>query len=117
MSQQVHEDVWGVRDLILTIRDEWEPGWDQSGLMWWLDQHPCVAGFLREVGRPEARKPLAAADDTLQALYAISRLVEIAIAPRQPLNDDPDLLAWTTHRPWWSGPLPATTVWPALVEA
>lgn len=117
MSQQVHEDVWGVRDLILTIRDEWEPGWDQAGLIWWLDQHPRVAGFLRDVGRPEARRPLAAGDDTLQALYAISRLVEIAIAPRQPVNDDPDLLAWTTHQPWWSGPLPAATVWPALAEA
>jgi hypothetical protein len=50
-------------------------------------------------------------------MYVVSRLIEILIAPLQPVNPDPALLAWTTGRPWWPGPLPTATAWAAVCDA
>ena len=50
-------------------------------------------------------------------LYALSRLVDILIGPHQPINEDPALLAWTTHQPWWPGPTPSSSAWAAFRAA
>jgi hypothetical protein len=113
----VPDGLWELHDLIIEIRDGWVPDWDQADLVAWIEQQPAVSAFIHDLGRPEARNPMSHGDDTLTALYVIGRLTEILIAPFQPINDDPALLAWTTPKPWWSGPLPARCVWPAVSEA
>ena len=50
-------------------------------------------------------------------LYPVGRLVDILIGPHQPVSDDPALVAWTTGKPWWSGPLPALSAWTTFLAA
>jgi hypothetical protein len=67
------------------------------------------------MGAPDAYQRVFDRDDTdLWDLYVLGRMVDILIAPYQPVNDDPQLIAWTTGAPWWSGPLPSPSVWPAF---
>jgi hypothetical protein len=47
----------------------------------------------------------------------MSRVLDVLIAPYQPVSDDPDLLNWVTHKPWWTGRLPSDLALPALAAA
>jgi len=103
------DDLWSVRDLILDLRDEGAAGWGEAELVPWLEQRPAVRQRLRELGGPDAHRWRG--ESASMALYPVGRLVDLLIAPHQPVSDDPTLLAWTTGRPWWTGPLPAPTAW------
>ncbi|MDI1462919.1 hypothetical protein QEZ54_18235 [Catellatospora sp. KI3] len=110
--------LWEFRNLVLNLRDEAPPGFGADHLLPWLNEHPDVLTELREIGRPENhRRRIDRGDDVLQGLYALSRLADILIGPYQPGNDDPELLAWTTKGPWWSGPLPSPDAWTAFRTA
>jgi hypothetical protein len=50
-------------------------------------------------------------------MYALGRVLDVLIAPFQPVNDDPALLNWVTGRPWWTGRLPDRSALPALAAA
>jgi len=104
--------LWQFRDLILDLRDEAPEGFGEEILLPWLHQHSEVVAELQEVGRPanHARKT-DPGDWVLEGLYSLSRLVDILIAPHQPVNGDPALLSWTRGQPWWRGPLPSGTAW------
>lgn len=70
------------------------------------------------MGRPENhRNPVEPDDDLLTSLYALGRLVDVLISPREPVNDDPALLNWTNGKPWWSGPEPSATAWDSFRRA
>jgi hypothetical protein len=103
------------RELFFQARDEAPPGWGEEILLPWLDQHQAVIDELRSVGRPENHRVRVAPDrnyfTVLQGLYVVSRLVDVLIAPHQPVNDDPALLAWWNGRPWWHGELPSMSAW------
>ncbi|NUR70475.1 MAG: hypothetical protein HOU81_06625 [Hamadaea sp.] len=102
--------LWQAQPLILGLRDEGTPGFGADELLPWLAAHPEVIAELQEIGRPESHRR-AVDDEVSFGLYAVSRLVEILISPFQPVVDDPALLAWTTGKPWWSGPIPSATAW------
>ncbi len=103
---------WGFGSLVRHLRDRGSPGWGETELLGWLEQRRWIVAELHAVGRADNhRRRLRPGDDLLADLYALSRLVDILIAPHQPINDDPALLDWTTGWPWWPGPLPAATAW------
>jgi hypothetical protein len=110
--------LWEFRGLFLEVRDEAPPGWGEEIIVPWLTQHPESVAELRTIGRPENRNvrvlPNPHHFTVLEGLYAVSRVVDVLIAPHQPVNDDPALLAWTTGRPWWVGQLPAVSAWRAF---
>src|SRR5215472_8573935 len=47
----------------------------------------------------------------------MSRVLDVLIAPFQPVSDDPALLNWVTHKPWWTGRLASEQALPALAAA
>lgn len=102
--------LWQAQFLIRDLRDEGAPGFGAEVLLPWLAERPEIVTELREIGRPDShRRPVS--DEVSFGLYALSRLVEILIAPYQPVDGDPKLLAWTTGEPWWPGPMPSATAW------
>jgi hypothetical protein len=113
-----NSSLWEIRDLILYTRDNALPGWGGDDLARWLGHHPQIVAELHEFGRPEACRPVTKDGFwDVYGLYALSRLVEIVLGPHQPANDDPELLAWTTGEPWWSGPPAAASAWSTLTAA
>jgi hypothetical protein len=113
----VDSGLWEVQNLIVDLRWNGQPDWDESVIRPIVEQRPTILAFLHDVGRPEARGPLPGGDENLWDLYVLSRLTDILIAPHQPVNDDPALIAWTTKEPWWSGPLPSRSAWSATIAA
>ncbi|MBV1850069.1 hypothetical protein [Catellatospora tritici] len=111
-------NLWEFRNLVLDLRDEAPHGFGDDRLLPWLDEHPEVLAELRELGQPDNhRRRIPRGDHVLHGLYALSRLVDILIAPYQPGNDDPDLLSWTTKGPWWGGPVPSVGAWTSFHAA
>jgi hypothetical protein len=101
------------RELVLRLRDEASAGWGAEELAPWIEQRPEVVAEVHRLGLAEsAQIPLD--DEVGWGLYALGRLVDIVISPAQPHNDDPELLNWTTGKPWWAGPAPAASAWEAL---
>src|SRR5215469_12237113 len=92
-------------ELVLRIRDpEWfdddgeslpevRSGWGEEILLSWFERHATLVAELHEVGRPEQyRYPaLPPGSELLWELYRLGRLVDILIAPHQPVDDDPAL--------------------------
>jgi len=111
--------LWQFRDLIFDVRDTAPLGFGGEILLPWVEKHPEVVTELREVGRPESHTRVVGRDESLlEGLYALSRLVDILIAPHQPVNDDPALLSWTSPgQQWWRGPLPSDTAWATFCTA
>src|SRR5690606_13687742 len=96
------------RDLIREELYAAPAGFGDELLLPWVQQHPEIVADLRDIGRPESHARVIGRDeDLLEGLYALSRLVDILIAPHQPVNDGPELRSGL----WWTGPLPATTAW------
>ena len=118
-------------ELVLRIRDpEWfdddgeslpevRSGWGEEILLSWFERHATLVAELHEVGRPEQyRYPaLPPGSELLWELYRLGRLVDILIAPHQPVDDDPALNSWITKQPWWTGPLPSPSAWAAFCQA
>ncbi len=103
-------NLWEFQHLVIDLRDEGSAGWGGEELVPWLEQRPAVASGLHAVGRPENhRNPVEPDHDLLTGLYALGRLVDVLISPREPVSDDPALLNWTNGKPWWSGPEPLAT--------
>lgn len=74
-------------------------GFGDEVLLLWVEQHSEVVTELRDIGRPESHTRVVGRDEyLLEGLYALSRLVDILIAPHQRINDDPALLSWTSPR-------------------
>jgi hypothetical protein len=44
-------------------------------------------------------------------------VLDVLIAPFQPVNDDPELLNWVTGQPWWTGRLAGRPALPVLAAA
>lgn len=107
------------RSFILRIRDTAEPGWGEAELVPWLEHSPELREELHRWGAPEAHTVRFGRGDmdTLWGLYAVSRLVDILLAPHQPEVVDQSLLDWTTGKPWWRGPSAAPGAWPAFSRA
>jgi hypothetical protein len=107
--------LWEFRDLFLEVRDGAPPGWGEEILVPWLRVHAEAVGELRDIGRAENHSVRVPRDphhfNVLEGLYAVSRMADVLIAPHQPVNDDPALLAWTTGRSWWEGQLPSASAW------
>lgn len=102
------------RDLIREELYAAPEGFGDELLLPWVQQHPEIVADLRDIGRPESHARVIGRDeDLLEGLYALSRLVDILIAPHQPVNDGPELRSGL----WWTGPLPATTAWASFCAA
>jgi hypothetical protein len=75
---------------------------------------------LHDIGQPACRTARVRESrnySPLEGLYAMSRVLDVLIAPYQPVNDDPALLNWVSLEPWWTGWLPEKAALPALAEA
>ena len=107
--------LWRFHEFILGVRDNGPQGWGEPELLSLLERNPAIVAELRDVGRPGAHR--VDADQELLWATAMGRLADILIAPHQPVDDDPALLAWTTREAWWSGPLPAPGAWAAFRRA
>lgn len=87
----------------------------------WADQHPGVISELHAIGAADNRRVRVAerrGDYTaLEGLYALSRVLDVLIAPFQPVNDDPALLSWVTGKPWWTRRLPGPAAFPMRAAA
>jgi hypothetical protein len=105
--------LWQFRSLILDLRDNGTQGFGGEILLPWVEQHPEVVAELHDIGHPDCHTRVVGRDEyLLEGLYALSRLVDILIAPHQPVNEDPAVLSWThPGRPWWLGPVPSDTAW------
>ena len=101
--------------LFFDVRDTAEPGWGTEILLPFLERNSQAVAELRELGRPESRWVRIDPDPTyytkLEGLYALSRIVDILVAPFQPVNNDRALLAINADHPWWEGPLPSADAW------
>jgi len=97
--------------------------WADDLLLPWVEENPAQVVELHEIGAPEnhgvpvERGPRG--HSVLWGLYALSRVVDVLISPFQPVNDDPDLLAWTYDPPgpWWRGRVPSATAHAPFMEA
>lgn len=109
------------QDLFFELRDGPAAGWGGEAFQPWLDMRPHLLQELHELGRLDSRRvriPRRGDDRTaLEGLYALSRVVDVLISAFQPDNPDPQLLDWTSGKPWWRGTIPATSAWPAFRAA
>jgi hypothetical protein len=105
--------LWQFQDLILESRDDDVRGFDAERLLPWLEQRPEIVAELHAIGHPDSHSRTPDPDDgRLEGLYALSRLIDILLAPHQTTNADPALLSWTTPgQPWWRGPMAAVDTW------
>jgi hypothetical protein len=78
-------------------------------LQWFADR-PELVEQLRDLGRPESHLRGFSLDEqkTLFGLYALSRVIDVLIAPYQPA---PVGTGDAAIRPWWSAPLPEPQAW------
>jgi hypothetical protein len=94
--------------------------WTDQVIWPWASVNGAVIRELDDIGRPECRTARIRESSNyspLEGLYAMGRVLDVLIAPYQPVNDDPALLNWVSHEPWWTGFLPDQAVLPALAEA
>jgi hypothetical protein len=95
--------------------------WSDDLILPWASRHFEVFEELRAIGRPESRRarivPGSDRRTALEGLYALSRVLDVLIAPYQPVNDDPAVLNPVSGQPWWTGPLPDTEALLALAAA
>jgi hypothetical protein len=107
--------LWEFQSLFFQLRDEAAVGWGEEIVLPWLDARPHCLAELRELGRPDSHRNRVEPDPdhftALEGLYALGRVIDVLIAPHQPVNDDPELLAWTTGAPWWEGRLASASAW------
>jgi hypothetical protein len=110
--------LWEFQSFILDARDEFSEGWGEAELVPWIAQRPHVVEELHQIGAPDGHRRSVGVDhEILWGLYALNRLVDILIGPHQPIDDHPGLLAWTTNKPWWSGPAASPSAWAAFRDA
>lgn len=109
---------WRWRELFDALHEYQGDQWAGEVTGPWADRHLDVIRELRAIGEPECRRArIRSSPDCyspLQGIYALSRVLDVLIAPFQPVNGDPALLNWVTGRPWWTGRLPDQSVLPAL---
>ena len=97
--------------------------WAEDVLWPWVEDNPGLVAELHEIGAPENHAvPVERDPDDwsyLWGLYALSRVVDVLISPFQPVNDDPDILAWTYKPPgpWWRGRVPSADAYASFMEA
>jgi len=99
------------RELFLDLRDCADDVSLDALLLPWVDGHRPLVDELHRIGDADSRLvrvPKSDAYSPLEALYALSRILDVLIAPHQRPVDDPALLNWSTGRPWWTGRLPTT---------
>jgi hypothetical protein len=112
---------WWWRDLFEDLLEYAGDRWTEEAILPWIDRHKETVRELSEIGRPEGRHARIRSHPgkytPLEALYALGRILDVLIAPFQPVNDDPALLDWGTGRPWWTGRLPDRSALPALAAA
>lgn len=114
-------DQWRWRDVYWEMHDYEGSQWAADVIEPWIDRHPEVVRELRAIGQPECRRSRIRQYpheySPLKGMYALSRVLDVLIAPFQPASDDPALLSWVTGQPWWTGRLPDRKALPALAAA
>jgi hypothetical protein len=97
--------------------------WAEDVLLPWVEENPGQVAELHEIGAPGNHRVAVEREPRghsfLWGLYALSRVVDVLISPFQPVNDDPDILAWTYHPPgpWWRGRIPSAEAYAPFMEA
>jgi hypothetical protein len=103
------------RGLVESVLDGVEPSWGDDVLVPWIRAHPQVVAELREIGRPEnhlLQVPRSRYYYTsLEGLYALSRLIDLLIAPHQPADPEP----LDADEDW--SKFPAASAWTGFREA
>ena len=111
----------GWRDLFGALYAYRGDQWADDLILPWASDHFELLEELREIGQPEYHQaqvvPGPDRRTALEGLYALSRVLDVLIAPYQPLNDDPELLNSVSGQPWWTGRLPDTEALLALAAA
>jgi hypothetical protein len=109
------------RDLFKVLHGYEGDQWAEEVIWPWTDRHSDTIRELRDIGQPECRRARIRSHpgqySPLEGMYALSRVLDVLIAPFQPVNDDPALLNWVTGQPWWTGRLPDRPALPALAAA
>lgn len=94
--------------------------WADQVVRPWASVSGALIRELHDIGRPECRTARIRESrnySPLEGLYAMGRVLDVLIAPYQPVNDDPALLNWVSLEPWWTGFLPDRAALAALAEA
>jgi hypothetical protein len=102
---------WGRWRALFEALLEYEgEAWADDVLLPWVEANPPVVAELHLIGTADSRLHVVQSDrdyyTPLEALYALSRILDVLIAPYQTPVGDPALLNWTTGQPWWAGRLP-----------
>jgi hypothetical protein len=109
------------RDLFDDLHGYEGDRWAEEVILPWADRHPAVIRELADIGRPECRRARLRSSyprfGPAEGLYALGRVLDVLIAPFQPVNDDPELLNWVTGQPWWAGRLAGRPALPVLAAA
>lgn len=117
----VPSTLWEFQDLFVELRDGPAAGWGGEVLQPWLDRRPHLVAELHELGRPDSRRVRVPREGNhytaLEGMYAFSRIVDVLLSAFQPGNSDPQLLDWTSGKPWWRGTIPGTSAWPTFRAA
>lgn len=112
---------WRWRDLFWELHDYEGGRWAEEAIWPWTDGHSATIRELHEIGRPDGRRARVQSHpgrySPLEGMYALGRVLDVLIAPFQPVNDNPVLLNWVTGQPWWTGRLPDRLALPALAAA
>lgn len=119
VGPETHQVAW--RDLYFGLLDYQDDRWSDQVIVPWADRNSAAIRELHDIGRPESRAARIRQDSghysPLEGLYAMSRVLDVLIAPYQPVSDDPAVLNWTTGKPWWTGRLADRQALPALAAA
>jgi hypothetical protein len=109
------------RDLFGALQAYQGDWWSDELILPWASSHFEVLEELRAIGQPQYHQarvgPGTDRRTALEGLYALSRVLDVLIAPYQPVNDDPALLNSVSGKPWWTGRLPDTEALLALAAA
>jgi hypothetical protein len=119
IGPETHQMLW--RDLLGALDAYRGDLWSDHLILPWASRHFEVLEELREIGKPEYRQarvvPGPDRRTALEGMYALSRVLDVLIAPYQPVNDDPALLNVVSGKPWWTGRLPDAEALLALAAA
>ncbi|WP_426511689.1 hypothetical protein ACPPVO_14320 [Dactylosporangium sp. McL0621] len=100
--------LWEFRQLYFTVRDDAPIEWGGEVLRPWLEARPHVLAELRELGRPDSRRARFTSGGReytpLEGLYPLGRVVDLLIAPHQPVD-------FAAGAPRWVDPLPSAAAW------
>ncbi len=119
IGPETHQVAW--RELYDELLDYRGDRWRDQVIWPWAARNSAAIRELHDIGRPECRAAGIRQEPghygPLEGLYAMSRVLDVLIAPYQPVSDDPAVLNWVTHEPWWTGRLPDEHALSALATA